>query len=85
MSDIKELNHMLYELDDDDRGYITDLFFEEIVPKLRRLDARIGMLNCDFAGEKYKNWSIRFRSAGSEFDIVEFEYDEEGAGIDLDL
>lgn len=85
MSDMKELNHASYELDDGDRVTITDLFFEEIVPKLRKLDARTGTLNCEFAGEEYKNWSIHFRSAGSGFDIVEFEYDEEGAGMDLDF
>ena len=33
----------------------------------------------------YKDWSIQFKSAGSDFDIVEFEYDENGEGIDLDL
>ena len=42
-------------------------------------------LNCEFAGEQYRNWNIRFKSVGSGFDIVEFEYDEEGCGIDLDL
>ena len=85
MKDIRETNHLVHELDDDDRDLITSRFFEEMVPKLRRLDARTGTLNCDFAGKQYRNWNIRFRSAGSGFDIVEFTYDEDGAGMDLDL
>jgi hypothetical protein len=28
---------------------------------------------------------IQFRSRGDEFEIVDFEYDEMGAGIDLDV
>ena len=28
---------------------------------------------------------IQFRSVGSFFEIVDFEYDEEGEGLDLDL
>ena len=79
-----QINH-LHALDDDDKDCIREVFFEDIVPKLFKLDARLGTLNCQFAGEQYKNWNILFRSAGSGFDIVEFEYDEEGCGIDLDL
>ena len=74
-----------FELDDDDKSHITDIFFEEIVPKLRKLDARLGNVNCDFAGEGYRDWTIRFRSVGSDFEIVDFEYDEDGEGMDLDL
>lgn len=73
------------ELEDDDRAFISGLFLEQIVPKLAKLGARSGTLNCEFAGMRYKNWNIRFHSVGSGFDIAEFEYDEEGAGIDLDL
>jgi hypothetical protein len=73
------------ELDDVDKAYITEIFFEDIVPKLIMRDARIGNLSCEFAGEKYRNWSIQFRSKGQDFDIVEFEYDEEGNALDLDL
>jgi hypothetical protein len=73
------------ELDDVDKAYITEIFFEDIVPKLIMRDARIGNLSCEFAGEKYRNWSIRFRAKGQDFDIVEFEYDEEGNALDLDL
>ncbi|MCP4667095.1 MAG: hypothetical protein GY849_12095 [Deltaproteobacteria bacterium] len=73
------------ELDDDDKVRITDIFFEEVVPKLRKLDARLGNVNCDFAGEAYRDWTILFRSIGSDFEIVDFEYDEDGEGMDLDL
>ncbi len=75
----------LYELDDDDRDLIRDIFIEEIIPKLRKLDARLGNLNCDFAGEQYRNWNIVFRSSGTGFEIVDFEYDEDSDGMDLDL
>ena len=85
MSDIKQQNPPLHELDDNDRVYITEIFVEEIIPKLRRLDARLGTLNCNFAGKQYQNWNIQFRSVGSDFEIVEFEYDEEGVGVDLDI
>ena len=76
---------LVYELDDDDKIQITEIFFKRVVPKLIRLNARSGNLCCEFAGEKYKYWMIRFRSNGPAFDIVEFEYDEDGAGIDFDL
>ena len=75
----------LQELTDVDQGHIRTIFHEEIEPKLARLGARLGTLNCVFAGEQYKNWAIQFKSAGSGFGIVDFEYDENGAGIDLDL
>ncbi len=73
------------ELDVEDRAYIGELFHHEIVPKLRRLDARIGVVNCSFAGEKYKNWNIVFRSDKSGYEIVDFEYDEDSDSINLDL
>ena len=72
-------------LGEDDLIHITEVFFEETVPKLQKLHARLGTLNCDFAGEKYKNWTLHFKSAGESFEIVEFEYDEDGSGLDLDL
>ena len=74
-----------HELDDDDRDHIRAAFHEEVVPKLTTLGARLGNLSCEFAGEEYKNWTIQFRSAGSDFEIVEFEYDEEAEGLSLDL
>jgi len=73
------------ELTDDEKTEIREIFFEAIVPKLRKLDARMGMISCEFAGPRYANWMIQFRSRGEAFDIVDFEYDEEAAGIDLDV
>lgn len=73
------------ELDDDDMEFIRQVFFEEIVPKLKRLDARLGTLNCEFAGKKYSHWNIQFESVGSGFDIADFEYDEDSEGMDLDV
>ena len=75
----------LQDLSEDDKGHIRDIFFEDIVPKLQNFHARLGNLNCGFAGEKYKHWSIRFESLKSGFDIVDFEYDEDGSGMDLDM
>ena len=73
------------ELDDEERAHIAEMFFKEVVPRLKRLDARLGTISCEFVGEHYKNWNIRFHSVGSDFDIVDFEYDEDAVGIDLDL
>ena len=85
MDDIEKQNQTSHELDDEEKHHITEKFFIEITPKLRRLGARLGTLNCEFAGAQYKNWNIRFRSRGSDFDIIDFFYDEKSAGIDLDL
>jgi hypothetical protein len=76
---------IIKELSDEDRELIGEVFHEEIVPKLKKSHARLGMLNCDFAGEQYKYWNIQFKSVGSRYDIVEFEYDEEGCALDLEL
>ena len=73
------------DLDEDDKIFLSELFQEEIVPKLNRLGARLGTINCGFAGEKYQKWNICFKSIGSGFTISDFEYDEEGASLDLDL
>ena len=73
------------ELSDEDKDIIRRVFHEEVVPKLLKLDARLGTISCEFAGEEYKNWSVQFKSVGDDFEIVDFEYDEEGEGIDLDL
>jgi hypothetical protein len=72
------------ELDDEDKVYITEVFFEKIVTKLQRMDARIGTLNCDFAGKGYGNWNIHFKSRGPGFEIVDFEYDEDSFGFNLE-
>ncbi len=74
-----------HELDDEDKVYINEIFLDEVVAKLQKMDARIGTLNCNFAGDQYRNWNILFRSKGPGFEIVDFEYDEDSDGIDLDL
>ena len=81
----KGQDDVLCELEDEDMNFISDLFFRDVVPKLRRLEARIGTVNCEFAGKRYGKWNIRFRSSGPDFDIVDYEYDEEASGLDLDL
>ncbi|MFH0845224.1 MAG: hypothetical protein V1930_07080 [Pseudomonadota bacterium] len=75
----------LQELTDEDQGHIREVFYHEVVPKLIKLNARVGTLNCGFAGERYKHWCFQFRSVGSGFDIVAFDRDEDGDPIDLDL
>ncbi len=72
------------ELDDDDRTLITQIFHEEVVEKLKRMGARIGTLNCAFAGKRYRDWTLHFRSSGPGFEIVDFEYDEDSRGFSLD-
>ena len=83
MNDASE--NMCSVLTDEDKDHIAAVFAEDIEPKLRNLHGRRGVLNCDFAGERYRNWNIRFESAGSGFAIIDFEFDEEGCGLDLDL
>ena len=72
-------------LGEEDKEHIRDLFYREIVPKLIKLHARNGVVGCEFAGSLFNHWQIQFRSTGEDFDIVDFEYDEDGCGIDLDL
>ncbi len=74
-----------YTLSDEDRTRIMEVFEEDVIPKLTKLHARLGTISCEFAGERYGDWVIRFRSAGSGFEIVEFEYDEDAVGMDLDV
>jgi len=78
-------NRIPEELDDDDRIHIRTVFHREVVPKLKKLDARLGTLDCRFAGEKYRHWLLEFRSLGCGFEIVDFEYDEDADSMDLDL
>jgi len=73
------------DLTDEEKSEIQQLFSEEIVPKLKKLDARLGMISCEFAGPQYAKWMIQFSSRGDDFEIVDFEYDEMAAGIELDL
>ena len=70
-------------LDENDRLLITEIFYDDIEPRLIKMQARIGTLNCEFAGEQYKNWVMEFRSNRSGFEIVGFEYDENSRGFDL--
>jgi hypothetical protein len=73
------------ELDEDDLTTIRSAFEQKIIPKLRRHHARTGMLSCGFAGRAYASWMIRFRSVGNDFDITDYEYNQDGDGRDLDL
>ncbi len=84
MTDKKTPTDLQHELDDDDKAFITEIFFEEVVKKLIRMDARIGTLNCDFAGDQYKIWNIYIKSKGTGFEIVDFEYDEDSYRFRLD-
>ncbi|MBW1780079.1 MAG: hypothetical protein JRL30_05015 [Deltaproteobacteria bacterium] len=71
------------ELDDDDRFRIAEVFHEDIVPRLMMMHARNGTINCEFAGEQYKNWVIEFKSSRSGLDIVDFEYDRDSRSFAL--
>ena len=76
---------MNHGLTDEEKSEIREIFFEEMVPKLRKLDARLGTVSCEFAGPQYSKWMIQFRSRRDEFEIVDFEWDEQATGIDLDV
>ena len=84
MSNDNDQKDRQHELDEYDKAHINDVFFEDMVEKLRKMDARVGSLNCEFAGEQYKNWIIYFRSKGPGFEIVDFEYDADSRGLDFD-
>lgn len=75
----------LRELSADDEAHIMQLFYDRMVPLLARADARIGALNCRFAGEVYRHWNLHFCSAGASFQIRDFEYDETSDDLSLDL
>ena len=83
MGERKDLAESIDELTEEDKAHITEIFVEEIIPKLQFMNARTGVLNCDFAGEQYKNWVIHFKSTRSGFDIMDFEYDEESRSFKL--
>jgi hypothetical protein len=72
-------------LSDEDKSHIRERFLEELVPKLKRLHARMGNISCGFAGPQYEKWVIQFRSRGSDFEIVGFEYDEQACEMDLEM
>jgi hypothetical protein len=75
----------VHELGEDDLFHIRQVFEEDMVPKLLRLQARMGTLSCRFAGGLYKNWVLHFKETASGFEILDFEYDEDAAEMDLDL
>jgi hypothetical protein len=73
------------ELDLDDTILISELFQDRVVERLKKLHARSGVVTCSFAGPKYKNWLLEFRSAGSGFEVVGFRFDERAEEMGLDL
>ena len=85
MRNEEDLADAVHELSDEDQEHIRTLFHEEVAPKLMKLDARLGTLGCEFAGGQFRNWTVRFRSVGNDLEIVEFEYDEDGVELDLDV
>jgi len=72
-----------HELDAEDRDLISRIFEERISPRLKLYHARTGALGCGFAGDAYANWVLHFRSVSDDFEITEFEYDEEARNVDL--
>jgi hypothetical protein len=73
------------EMTDEDKFRIMTVFSEEIVPKLRKLGARTGNVNCLFAGPQYRHWLVHFQSERDGYQITEFEYDPDSGTLDLDL
>ncbi|RJR26433.1 MAG: hypothetical protein C4582_01720 [Desulfobacteraceae bacterium] len=82
---VKEETATRPNLNEEDRFMISELFQEQVAGKLRKLHARSGVISCGFAGEKYRHWLIQFRSAGSGFEIVDFDFDERAEDLGLDL
>ena len=80
---MENIEDLKIHIDENDKTLITEVFTEKMIPKLRFLNARIGTLNCEFAGKKYSNWILHFRSSGDDFKIVEFEYDPDTSVLDL--
>lgn len=70
-------------LHEDEVLHITEIFHEDIEPRLMRMAARAGNINCEFAGEQYRNWVIEFKSTRYGFEIVDFEYDENSRSFEL--
>ncbi|RLB11343.1 MAG: hypothetical protein DRG39_04350 [Deltaproteobacteria bacterium] len=72
------------ELSEEDKAIIRERFEKEICPKLTmKMAGRIGVLNCGFAGKRYKDWNIIFRAIGDGFEIIDFEYDEESREVEF--
>ncbi len=75
--------HPKDKLDEVDKLHITEIFHEDVEPRLMRMNARAGNINCEFAGEQYRNWVIEFKSTRYGFEIVDFEYDENSRSFEL--
>jgi len=71
------------DLEDEDKIRISEVFQEDIVPKLMMMHARNGTINCEFAGEAYKHWLVEFKSSRSGLDIVGFIYDPDSRSFPL--
>ncbi len=72
------------ELTEEDKAIIIDKFEKEIASKtMMKMVGRIGILNCTFAGEEYKDWNIIFRAKGDGFEVIDFEYDPESREVKL--
>jgi hypothetical protein len=80
---MKNIEELKTDINENDKAVIAEVFAEKMIPKLRFLNARIGTLNCEFAGRQYGNWIVHFRSSGDDFRIVEYEYDPDTSGLDL--
>ncbi len=78
-----EQTHIKDTLHEDDKLHITEIFHEDVEPRLMRMNARAGNINCEFAGEPYKNWVIEFKSTRYGFEIVDYEYDQNSRSFDL--
>lgn len=83
MEDPLDLKEMREELTENEKFEIMTAFSEKVAPKLKKLNARIGTLNCAFADPRYANWLIHFRETRSDFEITAFEYDEDSRDLDL--
>jgi hypothetical protein len=72
-------------LSEEEEWTIRERFHEEVVPKLQSLQARVGAISCQFAGDRYATWVLHFKSSGNGFIIVDLEFDPDACGVDLDL
>lgn len=71
------------DLLEEDRIRITEIFQEDIAPRLLRMDARVGSICCEFAGSEFRNWVLQFNSSRFGLEVVDFFYDEDARTFDL--
>ena len=83
MEDKAEIDMPPESLDEDQRLHISQVFEQEVVPRLKLRHARTGALCCGFAGSRYGNWLLYFRSRGPDFEITGFEYDKDASALKL--